>query len=73
MARFFSDAAVTRLLLLPTLVALSVRVMLSRRMSRRAALRETECARASPDNDPTGGAGPSPMSLYSNSETYPWQ
>lgn len=69
MARFFSEAAVTKLLLLPTLVALSDLVMLSRRMSRRAALSEVECARARPERDPTGGAGPSPMSLYSNSET----
>jgi hypothetical protein len=69
MARFFSDAAVTKLLLLPTLVALSVRVTSSRRMSRRAAFSDVEWARARPDRDPTGGAGPSPMRRYSNSET----
>lgn len=72
MARFFSEAAVTMLLLLPMLVTLSLLdVMSCRRSSRRAACRVVECARARPEREPTGGAGPSPMSLYSELVAWP--
>lgn len=72
MARFFSEAAVTILLLLPMLVTLSLLdVMSCRRSSRRAACRLVECARARPEREPTGGAGPSPMSLYSELVAWP--
>jgi hypothetical protein len=71
-ARFFSEAAVTMLLLLPILVTLSLLDVINcRRSSRRAACRLVECARARPEREPTGGAGPSPISRYSELVTWP--
>jgi hypothetical protein len=73
-ARFFSDAAVTMLLLLPMLVTLSLLEVIScRRSSRRAACRLVECVRARPEREPTGGAGPLPMRRYSELVAWPWQ
>ena len=71
-ARFFSDAAVTMLLLLPMLVTLSLLDVINcKRSSRRAACRLVECARARPEREPTGGAGPLPIRRYSELVAWP--
>lgn len=71
-ARFFSEAAVTMLLLLPMLVTLSLLDVINcRRSSRRAACRLVECARARPEREPTGGAGPVPIRRYSELVAWP--
>lgn len=71
-ARFFSDAAVTMLLLLPMLVTLSLLDVINcKRSSRRAACRLVECARVRPEREPTGGAGPLPIRRYSELVAWP--